>query len=204
MELKERILESTNELFFQYGVKSITMDDIANHLGISKKTIYEVFKNKNELVKQIVELNLNFTKSEIELKLNNSLDAIDAVVQITVAISGMMERMNPKLIYDLQKYHANAWKVFVEFKNKFLVDTVIKYLRRGKREGVFRPDMKLKVLAKIRIEQIESLLDPRAFPADQYSIKELMNESAKHFIIGVTTLKGHKLFNSYNKTYEIS
>ena len=203
MELKDRILESTNELFYQYGVKSITMDDIANHLGISKKTIYEVFKNKKELVKQIVEMNLNFTESEIELKLNNSLDAIDAVMQITAAIGGMLERMNPKLLYDLQKYHSNAWKLFVKFKNDFLTEIVIKYLRRGKREGVFRPDMKLKVLAKIRIEQIESLLNPQLFPPDEFTVKELMEESAKHFIIGVTTLKGHKLFNSYNKAYEL-
>ena len=113
---KERILEAAEVLFFKYGIKSITMDDIAKHLAMSKKTIYLFFKDKNEVVETLMKEGLNKDKCELNDITKNSANVIEEVMNLMKHMGTMFGKVNPNIFYDLQKYHPNAWKQFMKFK----------------------------------------------------------------------------------------
>lgn len=202
MEPKDRILKGAEELFFKYGIKSITMDDIARHLGISKKTIYQSYSDKNEIVETLV---LNQTKNnecefqKIEAKTSN---VVEEVFEMMNHMSQMFSQMNPNLFYDLQKYHPNAWKIFKQFKEECIERMVEDSVRRGMEQGLVRSDINSKIIARLRMEEVELAFNPQAFPPDKFKIVDIQLSLLDHFLHGICTLKGHKLINKYKQVTE--
>ena len=111
MELKQRILHRAEDLFLRYGIKSVTMDDIARELGISKKTLYQFVENKTDLIQQIFR-----QKIEGEIKLIAEIrataqDAIDEMMKIARHAIDELRKLTPTIVYDLQKYYHGTWKM---------------------------------------------------------------------------------------------
>ena len=104
METKERIINAASELFFKYGTKSITMDDIAREIGVSKKTIYQFFKDKNELVSEVAEAYNAQELKDLEVIEQEAHDVIDEMVRLSHHIRQKLNSLNPSLLYDLEKY----------------------------------------------------------------------------------------------------
>ena len=197
METKDRILQGAEELFFKYGIKSITMDDIAKHLAISKKTIYQFFSDKNELVETLMTAKLKEDECQFQQIENESENMIIEVFNIMKHISVMFSKTNPNIFYDLQKYHPKAWDLFKKFKQEFMAKTIETSIERGKSEGLVRSDVNSKVLSIMRIEQVEMGLNPNVFPPDKFKIVEIQLAMLDHFLYGICTLKGHKMINKY-------
>lgn len=202
MEIKDRILAGAQELFFKFGIKSITMDDIAKHLAVSKKTIYHCFDDKNELVETLMSESLK--KDETEFKHINSeaVNVIEEVLHLMKHMSMMFTKVNPNLFYDMQKYHPGAWQMFKSFKEDCMAKMVENAIERGIREGLVRTDVNAKILAKLRIEQVEMGFNPAIFPPDKFKIVEVQVTMLDHFLLGICTIKGHKLFNKYKEVTE--
>src|SRR5579863_3806793 len=120
MEVKDRILEKAGDLFMRYGIRSITMDEIAAQLGISKKTIYQFFTDKDEMVAAVIDLEV--AKNELEC-MQFRKESTDAVQQIFLGIESMeelLQAMNPQILYDLEKHHPRAYKKIRDYKYQFL------------------------------------------------------------------------------------
>src|ERR1700758_1499029 len=141
----ERILEGGGELFLQAGIKSVTMDDIARHLGMSKKTIYQFFKDKNELVTALIKQRLQDDEDEMTEMLNKSANVIEGMINMMKCSEEIFARANPILIHDLQKYHPEAWKQFQGFKSEVIVRTMEELLNKGIKQGYIRPDIDVKI-----------------------------------------------------------
>jgi len=201
-QTRQRILEATQELFFRHGIKSITMDDVASHLGMSKKTIYTSFTDKNDLVTGLAEMELECQRTDIDSIHKGSDNAIDEIMKIMNMISRSFARMNPSLFYDLQKFHPAAWKKFREFKEKKLRGFVEENLKAGIKQQLYRKDLNIKIMARLRLAEIEFAFDPAVFPPDQFNFREVQLELIDHFLHGITTLKGHKLINKYKHITE--
>ncbi|MFT6814505.1 MAG: AcrR family transcriptional regulator [Sphingobacteriales bacterium] len=202
MNQRERILEATNELFFQYGVKSFTMDDLAKELGISKKTIYEVFENKNELVKEVMNINVQFGMLAMEAAVENAIDAMDAMLKVMNVSQSILTRVNPKFIHEIQKYYPKAWMLYKEFRDSFAYNIVHDNLERGITEGLYREDIDVNLLTYYRLEDIDLIFNPKNFPSSKFNIASTYLEISKCFILGISTMKGHKLFDSYKNQFE--
>jgi AcrR family transcriptional regulator len=198
-EIHIRILEGANELFFSYGLKSITMDDIARHLGMSKKTIYVSFKDKDEIVSAFMKDNLEKNKQALLKISDNSVDSVQEIIGIMRHFGSMFSRINPRVFYDLQKYFHESWKIFREFKESQMIAMIEKNLRKGIKEGVFRSDLNIKIIAKLRVEQIEMSMNPLIFPPDKFNISEIHVIMLELFLHGITTTKGHALIDKYKK-----
>src|SRR6188472_4635859 len=115
-----RIREKAHGLFMQFGLRSVSMDDIANSLGMSKKTIYQYYADKDELIVAVIEVEIKRTQTICETDRDCSLNAIHEVflaMQMVVEIFGTM---NPSLLYDMQKYHPKAYQKFQNHKNDYL------------------------------------------------------------------------------------
>ena len=202
MEGQDRILEGARELFFSYGIRSVSMDDIARHLGMSKKTVYQNFKDKDEIVNMLLVASLESNEKQLKKLETDSKDAVQEIILIMKHIAEMFSRINPNLFYDMQKYYPEAWKTFQAFKQRSMIKMVETNLQHGISQGYFRNDINVRILAKMRIEQVEMAMNPMIFPHDKYNIAEVQLCMIDHFLHGITTLKGHKLLNKYKNINE--
>lgn len=195
--MKEAILSSVANLYLKYGVRSVSMDDLAHHQGISKKTLYQYFDDKNDLVNQVTTLLLEERMAQYTAAIKDSSNAIDELFSISKLIRKHFSELNPALMYDLQKYHPEAWGLFLKHENEVVYHLVVENLERGVAESYFRPDISVNVLAKIRVEQIHLSFDERVFPKDEFDFTEVQMQLFDHFVHGVLTERGLELYKNY-------
>ncbi len=178
------------------------MDDIAKHLGMSKKTIYQFYADKNEIISRLINESLLKNKCEFDEVTQKSRNSIEEILDMMKLMGDMFKRMNPNFYYDLQKYHPAVWQSFRSFKEKFILEAVEKNLKKGIEEQLFRKDINIRIIAKLRIEEVEMAMNPEIFPSDVYNIAEVQMNLLDHFLHGITTLKGHRLINKYKQLIE--
>lgn len=199
---RDRILAGAFELFLRFGIKSVTMDDIAKHLSISKKTIYQSFRDKDEVVHTLLEKKLAIDISEFEAITNSAPNVVEEVFSHMKKMHQIFANANPNMFYDLRKHHPRTWELVSNFRRDVVLGTVEKALEKGKRDGFVRQDLNTKILAVLRIEQIEMGFNPLSFPADEYQILDVQIAMVEHFLYGVCTLKGHKYINKLKEINE--
>ena len=199
LEHKDKILKAAAELFSKYGVRSVSMDDIARHLSISKKTIYQYFADKEDIVISAAREHMGRNKATFEAIHRNAVSAIDELVKLSKQLRIEMEGLNPALLFDLQKYHPKAWNLWIEHKAVDIRNLVISNLKQGIEEGDFRPEINPTVIATLRLEQVQIAFDDRVFPHDRFPLAEVQVQIFEHFVYGLLTEKGRKLFEKYKK-----
>jgi AcrR family transcriptional regulator len=202
MTAEEKILKGAEELFFKYGIRSVTMDDIARHLGMSKKTIYQYYKEKDEIIHKLMQAHIKEDECTFAACAERASNIVEEVFEMMKNIQDIFSKVNPQLFYELQKYYPQTWKLFKDFKEDFILGMVERSLEKGIKDGHVRPDINVKILSRLRMEQIEMAMDPKAFPPDKFKILDVQLNIVEHFLYGICTLKGHKLINKYKEVTE--
>ena len=178
------------------------MDDIAKHLAVSKKTIYQFFEDKNHLVETLLDNSLKQDERHFIEVQESSENVIVEVFGLMKHIGDMFAKINPNIFYDLQKYHPNAWKKFLMFKEDCMAHMVEESIIRGIKEGLVRADVNPKILSRLRIEEVQMGFNPDLFPPSKFNMPEVQVALLDHFFMGICTIKGHKLFNKYKQITE--
>jgi AcrR family transcriptional regulator len=202
MSQTERIILGGEELFLKAGIKSVTMDDIAKHLGMSKKTIYQFFKDKNELVVALVKKKLQDDEDQMSDIINQSGNVIEEMINMMKCSEEIFSRINPIVIHDLQKYHPDAWRQFQNFKSDVLMRTLEELLTKGIKQGYIRPDIDVKIIARMRVTQVELGFNTSVFPVAEFNTWRVQQQFMEHFNYGICTLKGYKILNEYKNIHE--
>lgn len=193
----ERIIQGGEDLFLKAGIKSVTMDDIAKHIGMSKKTIYQFFKDKNELVIALVKKKLQEDEDQMCDIISKSGNVIEEMINMMKCSEEIFSRINPIVIHDMQKYHPEAWHEFQNFKSAVIIHTMEELLTKGIKQGYIRPDVDVKIMARMRVNQVEMGFNTSIFPVAEFSIWKVQYQLLEHFNYGICTLKGYKLLNQY-------
>jgi AcrR family transcriptional regulator len=201
LEVKERILAGAAELFMRYGCKSVTMDDIARHLAVSKKTLYQFYKDKDEIITTFARNEFECEKGCMQGITAEAENAIDEVMRISRHIRQTFSKMNPALLYEMQKYHVEAWQVYANFRESTVADQIRGNLQRGIREGLYRDTIDVEILTRLRLELIQLAFDPRVFPPAQFSLVELQMQVMDLFIRGIATATGLQVLDQYKTKY---
>lgn len=196
---RDRILQGALELFLKYGIRSVSMDDIARHLSISKKTIYQYFIDKDEIVTQATLQYMNHTKGCIEELAKNSKNALDELMRIQNFMRKNMLELNTALLFDLKKYHSKAYQGWVQHKNNDIRESVVRNLKQGMEEGLFRNNLHPDILAMLRVESIQWLYDGNIPVTDKYRMIDIQVQMLDHFMYGLLTEKGRKLYEKYKQ-----
>ncbi|MBI3139673.1 MAG: TetR/AcrR family transcriptional regulator [Sphingobacteriales bacterium] len=199
MEPKERILIKAEELFMQYGIRSVSMDDIAHSLGMSKKTLYQYFADKDELVHAVVEGHIQHIQTDCQ---SCRTEAANAIHEIFITMERIMEEfsnMNPMILYDLEKFHFNAFQRFQQYRGKFLLQIIRDNIEWGIREGLYREDINVDVMSKYRIESMMIPFNVSVFPPGKYNLGATSEMIIQNFAYGLATVKGHQLIQQYNE-----
>ncbi|WP_183560348.1 TetR/AcrR family transcriptional regulator [Mucilaginibacter sp. SP1R1] len=198
----ERIIHGGEELFLKAGIKSITMDDIARHIGMSKKTIYNFFKDKNELVTAVVKKKLKEDEDQMAEIISQSENVIEEMINMMKCSEDVFSRINPIVMHDVQRYHPDAWTEFERFKSEVLVRTLEELLAKGMIQGYIRKDIDVKIIARMRVNQVEFGFNTEVFPVAEFNTWKVQVQFLDHFNYGICTLKGYKLLNQYKNIHE--
>jgi AcrR family transcriptional regulator len=197
MDTKERILLKAQELFKRFGIRSVSMDDMAAQLGMSKKTLYQYYKDKEELVRAVISAELESHVSFCQQDRQNAQDPIHEVFLSMDRVSQMFAAMNPSILFDLEKYHPTAFKVFKEFQTSFLFNMIRDNIERGVKDGLYRPDIDIDILTRYRIYTIMLSFNNEVFPSNRANLVHIEQQLFEHFMYGLATSKGEKLLQKY-------
>lgn len=196
---RDRIRQKADELFMRYGLRSVSMDDIAYALGISKKTIYQFFADKNELVDAVLEETLNYNKENCDKNRSGSVNAVEEVFMSMEMIEQMFRNMHPSVMYDMQKYHPQAYSRFLKHKNDFLYNVISKNLERGIKEELYRAEIDIEIMSRYRVESMMIPFNPEFFSRQKHNLAEVEQQLIEHYLFGIASLKGHKLILKYQQ-----
>jgi len=200
-DISDKILETAGSLFLKYGVKSISMDDIARELSISKKTIYHFFKDKNEIVYLISERFLKEQEDKFDKVQNESKDPIELLYGGTLHAREIFEKINPYVLFDIRKYYKEAWCLYLDFEKNVMFRSLVTTLEEGIEKGFFRADIDVQILATLRMEEIKIAFDKDVFPDESFNFKEVQYQILDHFFYGIMTDEGNALLNKYKENY---
>jgi AcrR family transcriptional regulator len=200
MEVREKIVEKAAELYMQFGIRTVTMDDIARDLSISKKTIYQYFKDKRELVNTICMSHLEIESQRFTGASDESENSIHELMLVSKCLRESMQEMKVNIMNELKKFYPEAWKMYNTFKSGVMKESIMNVIIRGQKEGYFRSGLDPEMIAIMRMEQVESFIIGNYYPKDKYSLTEVQMQLFDHFIHGLFTIEGHQLFNQYNTT----
>ena len=195
---KDELMERVAELFMRLGIKSLTMDDISRLLGISKKTLYKFAKDKNDLVKQTMQLAIESDQQCLS-ELIEKGNAIDKMVAINDQISEKLENIQPAVIFDLQKYYPEAWKIMEEHKSVFIYNQVRQNLINGIEEGLYRDNLEPELTAKIYVSLVNSIFESNLFDLKQTTYQRLHTEIARYHLRGIASERGLEYIKSLFK-----
>jgi len=181
----------------RYGIRSITMDEIAGQLGISKKTIYQFFTDKDEIVEAVVDNEIRQNEDVCSRFRQGSENAVHEIFIAMDEMEEMLKGMNPLIMYDLEKYHPKSFRKFKNHKYQFMYGVNKENLERGIREELYRDDINIDIVTRHRIESAFMGFNQEAFPHNRYRINEVCNELAFLYLHSIVTGKGKKLFEKY-------
>lgn len=189
MNLKE-LLSKAEEIFLSYGIKSVTMDDFAGKLGISKKTLYQFVCDKSDLVQKTMKCHIEAEKKAVQEISRQNENAIDEIFAIGRHVLVHLSKMNPSAMYDLQKYHPEGWKMFVDYKNTFIYSCILSNIEKGIKQGLYRNDFNPDVVAKIYAARTEIVVSQDVFPFPKYTVMDVYAEYLKYHVRAIASEKG--------------
>lgn len=197
-EQKVNIINTSWALFFQYGIKSVTMDDIASKMGISKKTLYQFFSNKNELINQVCEWEINNSKFSFKSDQIIKLNALDQYFEFFKFVNEILPQKCDSLNYDLKKYYPEIWRKFKNAKIKEFHMEILYNLQKGIDEGLYRPELNIDFISKnlVSFYLNLSITEYQVFSSDEVFNKDMHRELTLYHLHGICTNKGIEYFKN--------
>ena len=199
MDPQDKILKTSLELFYKFGIKRVTMDDIAKELGMSKKTIYHHFKEKDDLVNTLCDTEMIKHEQIFDELFDESKNPIHEMMLISANMRKMMQHINPIFFLDLQKFHPQALNRFQEFKQNCAVKHIERNITKGIEAGFYRNDIDIEFTAKYRLSQLDMLMFGNYYSFEKISFTKSHELLLDMFVYGICTAKGHQLLNEYKK-----
>lgn len=194
----ESLLQKSRELFMKFGIKNLTMDDIARELCMSKKTIYQSVDNKAELVEKVIQNYLEEENIDLDKIYTTAGNAIDEIIAIVDYFITRMREFNSTAVYDMKKHYPDAWSLYNNYRFNNALKRVTENLERGVKDGTYRADMNTDAIARIYLGGIDNLLNPEFFPVPQYQFIEIYKEFLNYHLRGIVTEQGLKILEANN------
>ena len=208
----KNILLKVRELYMKFGIKGITMDDVAREIGISKKTIYQFVTDKDELVGKIIDHEIVQRQLEICNCFKVGYNAIEELFEISLFMNKLMREQNPATEHDLRKYYPHHYQKIVKVRREGIFNYILLNLKKGKQEGLYRSEIDEDVIAKLYLSRSEILNANDLFTVEELTSAKITEELLIYHVRGIATEKGIKelskkiailrKINFNNKQYE--
>ncbi len=186
----KRILESAHNLFMRIGLKSVSMDDIARESGVSKKTIYKCFDNKEALIDQVIDADINREKQACMEFYATTENAVQKMINISRHVSYQHKDINPTVIFDLQKYYPKQWIKMNLFQKEFIHQSILQNITEGITEGLYREDIEPIAVARMYGTLIQGMMRQLASKENTFDFKTLHLQMVSYHLHGICTEAG--------------
>jgi len=186
----KNILNKVRELYLKYGIKSITMDDVAKELGISKKTLYQYVTDKDDLVGKFIDFEIATRQEEVCKCFKIGFNAIEELFEISLFMNNMMRAQNPATEHDLKKYYPHHYQKTVKVRRDRMYEYILLNLNKGKKEGLYRADMNEEVIARLYLSRIENIHFNELFTVEEFTSIKLFKELLTYHVRGIATPEG--------------
>lgn len=194
MDIKEKILSESEKLFMQFGLRGVSMDEVAAQLGMSKKTIYNYITDKKDLVYQVIQNHFDKQTTGCQRILIEQTNPIMQMLLIGQQVSSNYKSLNPMLIHDLRKYYPKSWELFLSFRSKIMYNQVLTNLKTGIETGYYRSDMNPEIVASLYLNLTETMIQSDiSNPGKSYI--QLIREMIWYHLHGVCSQKGIEFLN---------
>jgi len=197
--MKARIQQKAEELFRHYGIRSVTIDEIAGQLGISKKTIYQFYSDKDTLVKDIFKSITDQNKQRCMQIKTHSENAIHEQYLSSDAAQEIFTSMNSSVLFDLNRFHPNVFADFEKHKKQFLFKVIKENIQRGIKEGLFRKDIDVDIVTWLQLEMIAGVFHNEEIVTGKTSAAHFEKEMKDFFLHGLCTEKGLHFISKYKQ-----
>lgn len=184
-------------MFMKYGIKSVSMDDLARELSVSKKTIYTHFSDKNVLVEYVLRGQMDRIQQSCDTLVGQCENAIQEMYEFINLVAQNMNAIHPSVIFDLQKYHPSAWKIIEEHEDNFVLPRIKGNILRGRKEGLYREDFDAEVVAQIYVNVNDSIFNRTIKGSTESSLLQIFNESLRFILFGMATFEGKKYIRKH-------
>lgn len=195
-DLLERVLDKSRKVFMKYGVRSVTMDDISKELGISKKTLYTVIKDKNELIEKTsisISDGIFITIKEL---LKKNLDPISELLEIENVVCNTITSFDPSVIHQFQKYYPAIHKKLHDRQKSAIIDMIKDNMRRGVKDGLYRGNIDINFMAHLDYSTSFNLINPEFFPTNEFEIRKMKHDYLIYHLRGIASYKGLSFIES--------
>lgn len=199
MDNRQRIIEEAAVMFRTYGIRAVTMDMLANQMGISKRTIYEAFSDKDELLTGVLKWMTVRQKEVIDKALDDSENVIEAIFRILNRMMDHFKSMSPAFQMDMKRQHQKIMKNLDDVDQLPYVRNNEAIIERGIKEGIFRKEIDVKIINRCMLEVAKMSNDREIFPPDHFSDSEVIKNVYINYLRGICTQKGLDLINYYEK-----
>lgn len=189
MEERE-VIQKARQLFMRYGIKSMTMDEIARQMGVSKKTLYQFVDNKKDLVKKVMLQHIDLQQCDIQDVFSDQANAIDALMEMTKVMGSKMKELHPSIMFDLKKYHPEAFAILQEHKQSFIYKNIKNNLEIGMKSGLYRDNLNPELLTYLYLSMVNSIMDPENFNKNEFAYSDLHAEMMRYHIRGIASAEG--------------
>jgi len=197
MDYKERITEEAAHLFMKYGIRAVTMDSIAQHLGMSKRTIYENFSDKDELLYHVIDTMAKKQKEIFKRIMASADNVIEALFNILTSASAHIKNQNPTYMMDLKRYHYEVYQRICKKGDIRNYEMSVAMLNRGVEEGIFRRDINIDIVNIGIHAVIDMTRDSEELSSEKFTNFQILDNLLFNYLIGISTPKGQNLINKY-------
>ncbi|HEX3006662.1 MAG TPA: TetR/AcrR family transcriptional regulator [Bacteroidales bacterium] len=200
------ILEKVKNLYIRYGIKSVTMDDVARELGISKKTLYQHVLDKNDLVMKVFDFEVSDTFTEFDCAFNSNSNAIEQLFDVHKWVTKKLKDHSPVSDYDLKKYYPDLYKKLSRIRKERIYNFIVNNLRKGIEEGLYREELDVEIIAKIHVSRIQNTFDSDLLTNEEKTSLKVFYEFFVYHIRGIASDKGIHLLEEklQNKELQLS
>lgn len=195
MDTKTKILETADRMFRERGYKAVTMDMLAAEVGMSKKTLYQHYENKTDLVEAVRDVSYKeYHKAfaDIAEKAENAIEAFLGFNKLLLEIS---RNANPMAFYELERFFPQVYEIFRNELLKQSIEITRKNLEQGIKEGLYRPEINLDLLSYYRVDSaLMSMHGDTLMYKAGFSLEQISCDTAEHFLYGLLTPAGVKVY----------
>ncbi len=193
-EKLDLIISGSYRIFTEQGLRNVSMDDICRSIGISKKTLYLYVDNKLDLLKKIVEYIRTQIHQRIEELEGRDLNAIDVLLEMSKIANTKHFRINPVISFEFRKYYPKAFEEFIFMKKELIIDHIIKNIKQGINEGLYRHDLNIEIVAHLYFQKIEDFHKLELDDLEDFSYRKVFEVMFENHIRGIANAKGIAYF----------
>lgn len=191
-ERERELVAGAAKIFATYGIRSVTMGNLATRMGISKKTLYQYVKDKNDLVEKAVRLVGDEFRQQVTGLLKGDGNAIDELFALTTFVTAQLKDLHPSILYDLEKYHPGTYHQVRQARRSEVNAIMTKNMERGIAEGLYRADLNIPMIATVYLARLDMVSDAGFFPPEHYDMNALHWELFRYHVRGIATPEGVK------------